>query len=126
MTNRFSARGERVTEFERQLVEQCGMEFPESMSDVWVVIARRVGVDALVVVLDEIGEEKIHVPGRLQFFDALYRPFRNRTIRELHASGISMRELATRFHMTPQRVGAIVSGSESDDRLGGSVILARP
>lgn len=125
MENKFSTRGEPVTQFERELVATCAMEFPESMSDVWVLIARRIGVDALAIVLDEIGMEKIHVPSRVQFFLALYRPHRNRMIRELAAAGESHREIAKRFGLTKFAVTSALSGA-ADDESAANVVRARP
>jgi len=125
VTQNFSTRGEPATEFERALVANCAMEFPESMSDIWVVIARRIGVDALVVILDEIGMEKIHVPSRTQFFLSLYRPHRNRLIREMAAAGMSHRQIAKQFGLTKFAVTWALSGL-GDDKRAENVVRARP
>jgi len=121
----FSSRGEPVTDFERDLVARCAMEFPESMSDLWVVIARRIGVEALVVVLDEIGREKIHVPSREQFFAALYRPVRDRQVCEL-AMHASLREVGERFGLSQQAVNKIVRKASADDGQRANMVRARP
>lgn len=119
----FSERGEMVTELERELVASAPLEFPESMSDLWVLLARRIGVDALVVMFDEVGGEKVHVPTRAEFFSALYRPRRDTRIRELCAGGMSGADVAVQFGLTRMQVHRIVRAR--DDARREIVVIAR-
>jgi hypothetical protein len=98
-----------VTEFESQLVADAAVECPESMSDIWIVIAKRIGVAQLAVVLDEIGGEKVHVPKREEFFAALYRPHRDLLIHAMRHpasgdAGASLRAIARVFGLTETAV----------------------
>lgn len=64
--SRFSRQGEPCTAFERQLVEVAGDE-----SALWLVLTRRIGLDAAVAIMDECGGEHVYVPSRNGFFAAL-------------------------------------------------------
>ena len=114
-TTNFSRRGEPVTVFEAQLVAESVIARPERISELWVQIARRIGVDNLALILDEIGGEKVHVPTREEFFAALYRPLRNRQIVDMrHETGRSLREIGKFFNLTHKAV-ALVLESATDD-----------
>src|SRR5690348_16540728 len=94
----FSRRGESVTDFERELVEQTPMIRPERDADLWICIAKRIGIENLVVVMDELGGEKVHIPTRENFFAALYRPLRNRQMADMRQStGASLRDIGRAF-----------------------------
>jgi len=81
----FSERGGRITPFEARLITQSKSESP------WLCVARRlilgfgveIGAQAFVVVLDELGGEKLHVSTRRHFFEALWRTERDALIRDL-------------------------------------------
>lgn len=79
---KFSRRGERVTDFERTLIAEC-----DDSRSAFLDLARRIGIDALVVVLDEFASEKIHVPTRESFFAGLYRRLRDEEILRRLANG---------------------------------------
>lgn len=75
----FSAKGEGCTAFERALVaESCPAG---DAAAVWLGLMRRVGVDAILAVMDEFGTEKVHVPTRSAFFGTLWREHRDNEIR---------------------------------------------
>lgn len=82
----FSRRGERVTDFERGLIE-CAAECSSEAQGIWRTLARRIGVDALAVLMDEVGGEKIHVPTREYFFAELFRKMRDADIVRRLAKG---------------------------------------
>lgn len=101
----FSRRGEAVTAFERSLVEQSAMDRPTRDADLWICIAKRIGVDNLVAVLDELGGEKVHVPTRSSFFAALYRPVRNRQIADMRSqTGASLRAIGRELNLSATAV----------------------
>lgn len=101
----FSRRGESVTAFERELVERTPTIRPERDADLWICIAKRIGIENLVIVMDELGGEKVHVPTRENFFAALYRPVRNRQIADMQQStGASLRDLGRAFNLSPTAV----------------------
>lgn len=89
------------------------MERPERDADLWICIAKRIGIDALVVVLDELGGEKIHVPARESFFAALYRPVRNRQIADMRqTTGASLRAIGRVVNLSAP---AVQRALEADD-----------
>lgn len=82
---RFSDRGQGVTDFELRLIAQ-------SRSDsAWLHVARRLmsdlgveqGARALVLVLDELSGEKVHVTPRRSFFERLWAIERDALIQDL-------------------------------------------
>lgn len=110
----FSRRGERVTDFEQQLVDQAGAARPERDSDLWLHIAKRIGVANLAAVLDEFGGEKVHVPTRENFFAALYRPLRNRQIIDMrNSTGASLREIAQAMNLSHTSVKNALSADDA-------------
>ena len=110
----FSRRGQPVTIFEAQMVAEAVISKPDKDSSRWVLLAQKIGVDNLMIVLDELGTEKIHVPSREHFFQALYRPLRNRQIRDMRVrTGESLRAIGSRFQVSPDTVQAALA--EADD-----------
>lgn len=101
---KFSQRGERVTDFERMLIAECA----DSRS-VFLDLARRIGIDALVVVLDEFATEKIHIPTREWFFESLYRPRRDDEILRRLANGESADDIARVLGISRRTVFAVQS-----------------
>lgn len=84
----FSDRGEAPTEFERMLVARFGDEDPRHIRQLWVSVARRIGVAACAVVLDELGGiGNISVPTRRTFFGELYQRQRDEEIRRRRLAG---------------------------------------
>lgn len=81
----FSDRGDTPTGFEVQLVETA------SALNHWVLIGRRLmtelgataGLQALCVLLDELGGEKIHIPQRRHLFKSLWTRQRDEVIRSI-------------------------------------------
>lgn len=100
----FSRRGEAVTTFERTLVEQAPTDRPDRDADVWVCIAKRIGIENLVAVFDEFGTYKIYVPTRESFFGALYRPVRNRQIADMRQRGSSLRDIGRALNLSATAV----------------------
>jgi len=84
----FSDRGEAPTDFERMLVDQYGDEDPRHVRQLWVLIARRIGVAACAVVLDEIGGmSNLSAPTRRTFFGELYHRQRDEEIQRRMSAG---------------------------------------
>lgn len=90
MARLFSHRGEPVTSFERDLVASCS-----DARSPFFGLARRIGVDALVIVLDEFASEKVHIPTREFFFAALYRVQRDADIVRRLADGETVDQVAS-------------------------------
>lgn len=110
----FSRRGGAVTEFERSLVEQTPMARPERDADLWICIAKRIGIENLVVVMDELGGEKVHVPSRENFFAALYRPVRNRQIADMRQStGASLRAIGRAVNLSAPAVQRALAADDA-------------
>jgi len=110
----FSHRGEPVTVFEMRLVSEAAINpRPEKTSELWIAIAKRIGIDNLAIILDELGTEKVHVPSREEFFAALYRPLRNRQIVDMRqATGASLREIGKSFGLTHKAVALVLENAE--------------
>jgi hypothetical protein len=83
MAPEFSERGDAPTDYERALVAKCGDDEPRHVRQLWLLIAKRVGVDALCVLLDELGGiANLSAPSRRAFFADLARAARNSEILE--------------------------------------------
>ena len=94
----FSRRNQPATIFEAQLVAEAVIAKPDKDTHRWVLLAQAIGVDNLVKVFDEFGDEKPHVPSRENFFAMLYRPVRNQRMRDMRAeTGASLREIGAAF-----------------------------
>lgn len=106
MRPRFSRKGEAPTPKELALLAEA-LSDPCPTSP-WLIIAQRIGVEALCVVFDELGSEKIHIPTRERFFEALWRPERNRAIAEAVATGRHPDDVAAEFGVDRTRVAHIV------------------
>lgn len=73
----FSRRGEKCTDLERALAERT--DAPAWMQS-WIALVQRIGIDAVVAVMDEFGSERVHVPTRASFFASLWRESRDAEI----------------------------------------------
>jgi hypothetical protein len=104
----FSRRGDAPTAYEVTLLNEAAQR--AAVDSVWIIIAARIGADALAVVLDEIGGEKVSVPTREGFFRALHEPVRDARIAELLARGVPGRVIAEQTGISPGRVSQIAAG----------------
>lgn len=86
---------------------------------VWVVIAQRIGVEALCVLFDELGSEKVHIPTRESFFDALWQPERDREIRAAIVGGAHPDVVALQYGLSRSRVLNIVREADAANSAGG-------
>lgn len=109
-------RGDPCTDTERQLAAQAESGCPADATGQWLLLAQRIGLDALVAIFDEFGGEKIHIPQRSNFFEALYRPIRNARVHELRAQGYSASEIASKTGLDRRRVWEALSGRADDGR----------
>lgn len=108
----FSRRGQPVTILEAQLVAEAAIAKPDKDTSRWVLLARQIGVDAVARIFDEFGDEKPHVPSRENFFAMLYRPLRDRGIRDMrNTTGKSLRDIAEAFGVSPATVQQALSGA---------------
>lgn len=79
--SRWSRRGEAPTEYEIALLQRVTEAQP--VTDVWAIIAGRIGVQAMAVVLDELGGERVNVPTRAGYFRRLHAPLLAQRAQEL-------------------------------------------
>ncbi|MEN6538940.1 MAG: hypothetical protein ABFC67_04945 [Mizugakiibacter sp.] len=118
MEIRFSQRGDRPTTFERGLVSEAPTCLLTETRQLWLLIAERIGLEALLVVLDEIGGEKVHVPTRADFFGALWRPVRDAEIRRLKGQGFGAKRIAKELGMTRSAVQLVLHAESRGQRAG--------
>ncbi|NMW25278.1 helix-turn-helix domain-containing protein [Rhodanobacter denitrificans] len=104
----FSRRGEPATAFERNLVTHCGVTPARSEQELWLDLARRVDLDALFAILDEMGGRKAWVPTRETFVRLVWSAIRDSEIRRLHAGGNSFRSIASQLGIAPRTVTRVM------------------
>src|SRR5690348_2634772 len=98
----FSDRGDAPTDFERELVDQFSDQEPRHVRQLWLQIARRIGCDAVCVVLDEIGGmTNLSAPSRKNFFRDLYREAQRETIAEKLEDGSRVVDVAADMGVPP-------------------------
>lgn len=128
----FSDRGEAPTEFELKLLERA------TGSAAWVMVGKRLvselgpelGVRALVLVLDEVGGEKPHIPHRRHMFEALWREERDRLIVDLASredwsfAAIGRALGVSRVYV--KRLADRANATAADDRSCTRVVTPRP
>lgn len=112
--DRFSRRGNPPTDFELRLLQTAAEE------SAWLDIARQLmadlgteaGARALLVVLDALGSEKVHVPRREHLFRSLYRAERDEEIvARLDRPGETVTSVARAMNVHPVRVCQVVKRS---------------
>lgn len=106
MHHRSSRKGENPTAEEVELVARAAA----STDSVWAAIAARIGVDALFVVFDELGGEKVHVPTREHFLRGIWVPMQREAILTLRANGVKTREIAEQLRVSRRHVCNVVHG----------------
>lgn len=103
----FSRPGEPPTEFEVQLLGQVEPAPPRSAKELWLMLARLIGLAELMAVLDEFGDGQVWVPSRSGLMQELRTQVRDAEIRRLSGtSGMSFRAIARQLnvsHTTVQR-----------------------
>lgn len=105
----FSRPGDPPTDFEVRLLQAAAGD-----SD-WLQVSRQLmaslgphaGAAALLVVLDTLGTEKVHVPCRVTLFRGLYRPIRNAEILDLLDAGKPAAEVGKDVGVSVRRVRQI-------------------
>jgi|APThiThiocy_ev2_2_1041544.scaffolds.fasta_scaffold05953_8 hypothetical protein len=105
----FSRPGEAPTAFERQLLDAAAVHHPSTTQELWLLIAQRAGLEALMVVLDEFGNGAVWVPSRRTFFNALGGPTLENMITTLLDQDVSQREIARRMCMSHTQVQRIAA-----------------
>ena len=110
----FSRRGDAPTSFEHALVEQQDTSRLTDIRQIWVDLAKQIGLGPLFRVLDELAGEKIHIPTRQDFVNALWRQTRNTEIRAKLAAGASVEVIAAQYDIAPRTVRAIRAGNDAD------------
>lgn len=98
-TPRFSRVGEMPTAEELELLKLS--------DDAWARLGRRIGPEALMVLLEELGGLRPHVPDRADFFRRLFRPLRDRMVLDALGTGVPQGEVARRLRMSQAQVSRI-------------------
>lgn len=73
---------------------------PPMSRNPWVLIGQRIGLPALLVVLDELGGDVAYVPTRHRFLWSLWQPLRDEQIRRMHHDRIRVEEIARTFGLS--------------------------
>lgn len=109
----FSRNGQPPTEYEIELLRAAALEADRN----WFEVARQLianlgppaGIHALLIVLDTLGTEKVHVPTRHHFLESVYRPVRDREIvRLVEEEKLSYNRAGKRFRMSGDRARQVV------------------
>ena len=122
---RFSRRGEPATEFERALVANADDGACREQVAMFLDLARRIGVDALLAVFDELGDLRVNVPSRATWFGVLWRQQRDAEIFRRLANGDSTYEIANSLGLSVRTVQHIAQRNHSADDARSSVVDAR-
>lgn len=104
----FSRRGEPATTFERELMQQRDIRGLLSEQELWLDLARRVGLDTLLLVFDEMGGRKTWIPTREKFVHLAWSETRNREIHRLHDQRLSIGEISRRMGVDKRTVRRVV------------------
>jgi hypothetical protein len=121
----FSRRGERVTDFERALVAESNAGALSEMRTLFLDLARRIGIDALAAVFDEVGGEKIHFPTREFFFSTLFRQQRDADIVRRLANGEPAESIGRDYDIHPNTVWHVGRHSKPDDVVRSRMVDGR-
>lgn len=92
---RFGEDADPPTEFEAQLLAES-----TSLDDIWVLIGREIGIEALFRVFHKASGEILSVPTRRSFVRRLYIPQRDQEILERRLAKESTRKLAEEFDIS--------------------------
>lgn len=96
----FSAPGHPPTADEAELIRNS--------ADPWARLGQRIGVAALVAVLEEFGGRKQYIPARAGFFEQLFLPLRDAEIEALLEAGqLSQAEIGRRWGLSQSTVARI-------------------
>lgn len=90
----FSKPGESCSDFEKRLVENAVIDVPADTNDQLIYVAKRVGADAIAMILDEFGNERPYLPTRQNFFANLFRPMRIQLVIGYRRQGKAPSEIA--------------------------------
>lgn len=104
----FSRRGESATPFERELMDQPDIRGLQSEQELWVDLAKRVGLDNLLLIFDEMGGRKVWIPTREKFVHLAWSEIRNREIHRLHAQRLSIGEISRAMGVDKRTVRHVV------------------
>jgi len=105
----WSRRGDGPSAFEVGLIERVDADALGEAPRLWLELARAMGCEALLQLLDALGGEKVHVPTRCSFFAALWRPLRDDAMRRAVAQGHPASEVAARFGVSVRRALHVLS-----------------
>lgn len=105
----FSKMGEPCTELEKHLLLSADIADPNNSHELLIAAGKKIGADALAVVLDEMGGSHVFMPKRYSFFAELYRPLRVTIVLDLRKQGYSGREIAERLGISERTVDTDLS-----------------
>lgn len=124
----FSRKGQACTEFERALVAKTTTACDGYA--LWIDLAKRIGVDQIAAIMDEVGGEKVHVPKRAAFFSGLFAEARRCEIERRLGNGENPTAIARDYGMSRQAVSNMRHrlrgrATSTDDGLRGRVVKGR-
>lgn len=101
----FSRPGEAPTPFERELLAAIPRSEPKCASELWLVVAQAIGLDALMRMLDEFGDAHVWIPSRHRMIQSLWVDQRDSEIRRLrHEQRLSLAVIAERLCVSRKTV----------------------
>jgi len=80
----------------------------------WALIAQRIGLPAVLTVMDEFGGESMRIPTRNGFIQSLYRPLRDESIRAARAAGVPTPEICAELGLCRQTVYTALANTAGD------------
>ncbi|MCD7096951.1 hypothetical protein [Stenotrophomonas sp. MMGLT7] len=91
----FSGTGDRVTDLEIKLLAQYEGKWALGTLGRRLIetLGAQVGAQALAIMLDELGPDRVYIAKREQFFGALWRQQRDDLIRSMRANGYAIGEI---------------------------------
>lgn len=99
-----SQRGQPATAAERHLVDDADLAELRDPIWRWAALAQRVGLDAILAVLDAFGGEQVKVVSRRGFLDAIERLALDRLIAARHHRGEAVCTIAAGMNLSRRRV----------------------
>ena len=109
-----SERGDMPTQFELDLIANADTSRITDATGQWLLLAQRIGLHAVLAVLDEFGREKVFVPSRKGFIGAVYTPIRNDLLCARAASGAPLQKLRAEFGLSNSHIMRIRSRTGAD------------
>jgi len=93
----FSRAGEAPTAFELELIASAQLGLPTQAKEQWIALAQRIGLAAVMAVLDEFGDSSVWVPSRSGLLQPLWADMRSREVARLRSEGENISAIARKL-----------------------------